>query len=221
MSEILLYNYFRSSTSYRVRIALNLKGVSYEYKPVHLLNNGGEQHSAEYKRLNPQEEVPTLVHNGKTLAQSFAIIEYLDEVFPQNPLFPQDAFAKGKIRQISENINAFAHPISNLKVLQYLEKEVRLSEEQKHQWLQHWLNKSFQVTETILKETAGTYTYGDNVTVADLFVVPYCFSAQRFHIDLTQYPTVARVNEACLKVPAFIKAHPFRQPDTPADLKIS
>jgi len=221
MPQIILYNYFRSSTSYRVRIALNLKNLSYEYKAVHLLNNGGEQHSSEFMRLNPQEEVPALVHDGKTLAQSFAIIEYLDEVFPQIALFPKDAFARGKVRQISENINAFAHPLSNLKVMQYLEKENGFTAEQKNKWLQHWLHKSLQATEALLLQTAGNFSYGDSVTAADLFIVPHCFAAQRYNVDLTNYPTVVRVNEACLKLPGFIQAHPFRQPDTPADLKIS
>lgn len=220
MSQIQLYNYFRSSTSYRVRIALHHKSLNFIYKPVHLLNNGGEHHSDEYRKLNPQEEVPTLVHDGKSIAQSFAIIEYLDEVFPQNRLLPDDKIQRAQIRQFCENINSFIHPLSNLKVLQYLEKNHGYDQKQKEGWVQHWSHMGLKATEEILKATASTFSFGKNITMADLFLVPQVFSARRFNVDLTDYPTICRIDEECGLLDAFKKAHPFRQIDTPADLKI-
>jgi maleylacetoacetate isomerase len=220
MSEYVLYNYFRSSTSYRVRIALNLKGISYDYRPVHLLNNGGEQHSAQYRNLNPMGGVPTLVHRGKVFSQSMAVIEYLDEIKESPKLFPGDAALRAKIRQFCENINADTHPLTNLKVLQDLEKNVGVSQQQKDRWTSRWITEGLRACERMLIETAGTYCFGGQITAADLFLVPQIFTAKRFNVDLSALPTIQRIDKSLSDHPAFVSAHPFRQPDTPADQKI-
>lgn len=219
MADIILYNYFRSSTSYRARIALHYKNIPFKYEAVHLLNNGGEQHSPEYLKINPQAEVPSLVHDGKVIAQSMAIIEYLDEVFPQNPLFPKSAVERAQVRQVCENINAFMHPVCNLKITQYLEKKHGYNEQARSEWIQHWSAIGFKAQEEILKKTSGNYCFGNTLTAADLFLIPQMFSARRFNVDLTPYPTLRKIEENCLKLEAFKKAHPLNQVDTPEDLK--
>ncbi|MEK6774073.1 MAG: maleylacetoacetate isomerase [Bdellovibrionota bacterium] len=220
MSELVLYNYFRSSTSYRVRIALHFKNLDFKYEPVHLINNGGEQHKTEYTNLNPMAEVPTLVHDGMTLAQSMAIIEYLDEVFPRPSLFPADSQKRARIRQFCENINSFMHPVCNLKILQYLETKHAYTQAQKEEWISIWSKKGFEACENILKKTHGQFCFGDEVSAADLFLIPQIFSAQRFKVDLSPYPLLLKINAHCLSLDFFKKAHPFCQPDTPAADKI-
>lgn len=216
MSKFILYNYFRSSTSYRARIALNLKNITYEYKSVHLLNKGGEQHLAEYKKLNPQSEVPTLVHNGKPISQSLSIIQYLDDIQPKPSLFPEDPYLKAKILQFCENINSFLHPLSNLKVLQKLEKDHQYTPEQKNAWVQHWFQLGFTALEEMLKEFSGRYCFGETVTAADILLIPCIFTAERFQVDLLSFPLCRKINSECEKLDAFRKAHPSRQPDTPS-----
>lgn len=218
-TELVLYTYFRSSTAYRTRIALNIKNLAYEQRAVHLLEGGGQQHRPEYLALNPTGEVPTLLHNGKILSQSFAIIEYLDEVFPEPYLMPRNPFDKAKVRQICENINCGIHPLTNLKVMQFLNKEMNCADNEK--WQHHWINKGLLGLEKILMSTAGHFAFGDAVTCADLFIVPQLFSAERFGVKLDSYPTLQRVNRRCLEVEPFIKAHPYRQPDTPAELRLN
>ena len=220
MSDITLYNYFRSSTSYRARIALHYKNIPFEYKPVHLVNKDGEQNSAEYLKLNPAGEVPTLVHAGKVIAQSFAIIEYLDEVYNSPALFPKDAYHRAKVRQFCENINSFIHPLGNLKVQQYLEKKHGYTTEDKNAWVAHWTAKGLTATEKILSEFSGKYCFGDEITAADLFLVPQVFSSERFGVDLKPYSKIRAVNENCLQIDAFKKAHPLRQIDTPEENRI-
>lgn len=220
MSDLVLYNYFRSSTSYRARIGLHLKNLSYVYKPIHLLNNGGEQHTLEYRKLSPAGEVPTLVHGSNVLGQSMAILEYLDEVFPQHPLFPKNPLEKAHMRQVCEGINC-SHSLQNLKVLQFLEKEFGFSQEQKDQWTAEWIGRILLSTEKLISETAGDFAFGNSVSAADAFIVPQMFSAQRFKVETKKYALLTRINDNCLKHPAFVKAHPFRQIDTPADLRLS
>lgn len=220
MAELVLYNYFRSSTSYRVRIALHYKNIEFKYEPVHLLNNGGEQNKADYKNLNPMSEVPTLVHEGMPLSQSMAIIEYLDEMFTSHRLFPQDAQKKARVRQFCENINSFTHPLTNLKVLQYLETKHGYTSSDKEIWSQHWLKKGFEAFEKNLKKTHGHYCFGDQITAADLFLIPQVFSAKRFKFSVEEYPLINQINNRALDHEAFIKAHPLRQIDTPAEEKI-
>lgn len=217
MSSIVLYNYFRSSTSYRVRLALHFKGLAFEYKPVNLLK--GEQHSADYRKINPLGGVPTLVHDNKIIPESFAIMEYLDEVFPSSPLFPKDAYLKARIRQVCEVVNSFMHPMGNLKTLQYLERFHNYSQEQKEAWVQHWTIQGLETLETTLKEFSGAYSFGNEITMADLFLVPQILTCHRFKVDLTKYPTLLRINQNCLDLEAFTKAHPFNQIDTPDEFK--
>ena len=220
MNSLNLYNYFRSSTSYRVRIALELKGVKFTYTPVHLLNNGGEQNSSDYRKLNPAGGVPTLEHDGKVIAQSFAIIDYLDKVFPQVPLFPPDNFSNAKVRQFCETINSDIHPLTNLKVMKLLEAQYGFSAAQKQEWITKWVADGLSALEALLAPCAGQYCFGNMVTAADAFLIPQLFSAQRFHVDFSHLKILTRVNENCLQLPAFAKAHPHRQPDTPDELRL-
>lgn len=221
MSNLILHNYFRSSTSYRVRIALELKGLKYDYQPVHLVANGGEQNLPAYRKLNPIGGVPTLVHNGKAISQSFAIIEYLDEIFPQPvPLFSDDAFENAKIRQLCETINADIHPLQNLKVTQYLETQLNADPAQKSKWLNKWISEGLKAFEESLAPYAGAYCFGDRVTAADLFLIPQMFSSLRFGVDVSGFKKLVQINENCLLLEAFKNAHPHRQSDTPTELKI-
>jgi maleylacetoacetate isomerase len=218
MSEFILHNYFRSSTSYRARIALNLKGLPYEYRAVHLLK--GEQRSPEYKKLNAMGGVPTLVHNGKIIPDSYAIIEYLEEIHPSPALLPKDPYLRARIRQACEIINSSTHPMSNLKVQTYLEKAHGFTAEQKEAWAQYWYGQGLEAMDKTLQEFAGTYCFGETLTMADVFLVPQMVTALRFKMDLDVYPTLKKVYDNCNKVEAFIKAHPHRQPDTPEELRI-
>ena len=221
MKNLILYNYFRSSTSYRARIALALKKLEYEYYPVHLINNGGEHHSESYRKLNPMGGLPTLVHDGKPISQTMAILQYLDEAFPQTyALFPKDFFQKAKVIQFCENINTDIHPVQNLKVLKYIGKNFGCNEEQKEQWVQHWISEGFHAVEKFAQESAGEFCFGSTVTAADIFLVPQMVTAERFHTDLTSFPTLNRIYKNCLELPEFKNAHPFRQVDTPENLRI-
>ncbi|MCE3011368.1 MAG: maleylacetoacetate isomerase [Proteobacteria bacterium] len=220
MSEFKLYSYFRSSTSYRTRIAFHLKEVPYEFVGIHLVNNGGEQHSAAYKRLNPASEVPTLIHGPHVIAQSMAIIEYLDEVMPFPKLFSGDAIQRAKIRQFCETINC-THPYHNLKTTQYLEEKLAVPKEQRDLWIQHWISSCLKTLESLLPSQATTFCFTEDPSAADCFLIPQLFSAQRFGVKLESYPRLAQIERACLELDAFKQAHPYRQPDTPSDLKLS
>lgn len=219
LDSITLYSYFRSSTSYRVRIALNLKGLSYTQKNIHLLEGGGQQHTSEYRSVNPAGEVPSLVHQGRVLSQSLPIMEYLDEIATQPQLFCGSAFDRAKIRQIAEHINSGIHPLANLKVQQYLTQSIKVSDEQKTQWIQHWLREGMNSLEALVKPTAGIFAYGDTVTAADVCIIPQIFSSQRFGVPVEDYPTLQRIQSQCLPLEAFKKAHPHLQPDTPKELQ--
>lgn len=217
MASIVLYNYFRSSTSYRVRLALHLKGIDFEYRPINLLK--AEQHSSAYRHINPLGGVPTLVHDDKVIPESFAIIEYLDEVFPKQPLLPSDPYIRARIRQVCEVMNSFMHPMGNLKTLQYLEKHNGYDQDQKEKWVQHWAEQGLETLELTLKDFAGLYCFGNTITMADLFLIPQILTCQRFKVDLSKYPTLLKINENCLSLEAFKKAHPFKQVDTPEEFK--
>lgn len=214
MSEFILYGYFRSSASHRVRIAMNVKNLNYDYKAVHLINNGGEQYSEEYKKLNPSEQVPTLIHNGRALGQSMAIVQYLDEVAPNPRLFPIDAFEKARVIQFCEIINSGIQPLHNLAVTNQLQK-LGMSESNKDEWVVHAIHKGLAAMERFLRDTAGTYSFGGKVTAADAFLVPQVFSAIRFKATPENYPTVMRVFENCSMLDSFRRAEPMKQPDAP------
>jgi len=209
-----LYGYWRSSAAYRVRIALNLKQLGFDNLPVHLVKNGGEQHSDSYKALNPAQLVPTLVDGELSLNQSLAIIDYLDEMYPEPALLPQDPAAKAKVRALALDIACDIHPLNNLRVLQYLTGPLALTEQQKLAWITHWLNIGFIGLERRLSETAGHYCFGDTVTLADICLVPQVYNAQRFALDMTPYPTINAIYEHCQQLAAFALAAPEQQPDS-------
>ena len=210
-----LYTYFRSSAAYRVRIALNLKGLAYDAAPVHLLRNGGEQLSDEYRALNPSALLPTLEDDGAILGQSLAIMEYLEETHPQTPLLPPDPQGRARVRALALTVAADTHPLGNLRVLKYLKGEMGLSEEVKLEWQQHWLRVGMATLEAQLAGDASTgrFCHGDLPTLADCCLVPQVFAAQRFHVDTAPYPTIMRIHDACAALPAFQQAHPSQQPD--------
>jgi maleylacetoacetate isomerase len=208
-----LHSYWRSSAAYRVRIALAHKGLNASQVPVHLLKDGGQQHAEPYKTLNPAQLVPTLQHDGLTLHQSLAIIEYLDAVFPQQPLLPKDPAQAALVRAQALDIACDIHPLNNLRVLQYLTGTLAVTEQQKTDWILHWLRQGFSALEQRLAVTAGTCCVGDTVTLADLCLVPQVYNALRFALDLTPYPHLLRVYRHCLTLPAFASAAPEQQPD--------
>ena len=210
-----LYTYFRSSAAYRVRIALNLKGLSYQAVPVHLLKGGGEQHQEDYRRINPSGLLPAFQDDWITLTQSMAIIEYLEEAHPTVPLLPKDAPGRARVRELAQIIGCDIHPINNLRVLSYLVKQLGLSEQAKTEWYRHWVIEGFQSLEAHLARDpgAGPFCHGDRPTIADCYLVPQVFNAQRFDIDVAAFPNIARINALCTDLPAFKAAHPSRQPD--------
>ncbi|HBZ05830.1 maleylacetoacetate isomerase [Massilia sp.] len=210
-----LYTYFRSSAAYRVRIALNLKGLNYEAVPVHLLKGGGEQRQEEYRKINPSGLVPAFQDERITLTQSMAIIEYLDERFPAVPLMPHDAPGRARVRELAQIIACDIHPLNNLRVLRHLVQELKLSEEAKTEWIQHWIREGLSGLEAHLARdpAAGPFCHGGSPTMADCFLVPQVFNAQRFGIDIKAYPNIARIDAHCAEVPTFAAAHPSKQPD--------
>ncbi len=210
-----LYDYFRSSAAYRVRIGLNLKGLDYESIQVHLVRDGGEQLQPAYRAVNPSGLVPALADGDAIITQSLAILEYLDEVHPIAPLMPRDALGRARVRALALAVACDIHPIDNLRVLRYLVKQAGLSEEAKNAWYAHWVTEGFAALETQLAESGATgrFCHGDSPTIADCVLVPQVFNASRFGIDLTPYPTIMRIDAACQAVPAFAAAHPSKQPD--------
>ncbi|MEV4781315.1 maleylacetoacetate isomerase [Burkholderia sp. LMU1-1-1.1] len=211
-----LYTYFRSSAAYRVRIALNLKGLDYEAQPVHLLRDGGQHLADAYRAVNPSTLLPTLVDDdGAVIGQSLAILEYLEETRPQTPLLPADPAGRARVRALALTVVADTHPLGNLRVLKYIKGEMGLSEEVKLEWHRHWLRSGLETLEALLAGDArtGVYSHGDTPTFADCCLVPQVFNAQRFEVDTAPYPTVMRINAACAALPAFQQAHPSQQPD--------
>lgn len=212
-----LYGYWRSSAAYRVRIALNLKGISAEQLSVHLVRDGGEQHKAAYTALNPLELVPTLTLDDEldmdALSQSLAIIEYLDEIHPQPPLLPASALERAHVRAMALTVACEIHPLNNLRVLQYLTQTLGVDEAAKNTWYHHWVASGFAALETLLIRHSGRYCFGDTVTLADLCLVPQVYNAQRFNVDLTPYPNIMRVWAECNQLEAFADAAPERQAD--------
>jgi maleylacetoacetate isomerase len=215
MNEFVLYSYFRSSASYRVRIALNLKNVSYDYKAVHLLNAGGEQHTDEYKKFNPSREVPTLVHDGKAIGQSVAIIDYLDRVKPQPRLFPEDPYQRALVMQACEIVNSGIQPLHNLRVLDLLQKRFGTDQASRDAWCAHWIEYGLKSLETFLAPRAGSHCFGDQITAADCFLIPNLANADRFKVSIDPYPTLSRLKGVAAKIEAFVRAAPDAQPDAP------
>lgn len=209
-----LHDYFRSSAAYRVRIALNLKGLAYEHVPVNLVR--GEEAATSYRALNPQGLVPALVlDDGGVLTQSLAICEYLDETHPEPPLLPRDPAGRARVRALAQVVACDIHPINNLRVLKYLVAELGASEAQKLDWYRHWVSEGFAALEALLAghPATGRYCHGDRPTLADVCLMPQVFNARRFDCPLDAFPTVARIADACEALDAFAAAAPGRQPD--------
>jgi maleylacetoacetate isomerase len=218
-----LYSYFRSSASYRVRIALNLKGLPYQVVPVHLIRHGGEQLLPAYRKLNPDGLVPTLIDDTpdnppaqqQALTQSLAIIEYLEEVYPAPAILPKDALDRAYVRGIALAIACDIHPLNNLRVLRYLKRNLGVSEDDRNAWYRHWCEQGLAAVEQLLVRAArcGTYCYGDMPGLADCCLIPQIDNAQRSNCDLSGMPTLLRIRDACMKLDAFIDAAPERQLD--------
>jgi maleylacetoacetate isomerase len=207
-----LYTYFRSSAAYRVRIALNLKGLPCEMVPIHLTKDGGRQLTPEFRAINPQMRVPTLaLSGGEVLTQSLAIIEYLDEINPEPPLLPADALDRAKVRAIAQLIACDIHPLNNLVALRYLKRQLKREQPEIDAWYHHWVLEGFKALETMLSPTP--YACGAQVTLADLCLVPQVYNARRLKVRLDAFPNIVAVDAACLKLPAFDKARPENQPD--------
>ena len=208
-----LYTYFRSSAAFRVRIALNVKGLAYEPQFVHLPK--GEHRDAKYARLNPQALLPTLDDGGALLNQSLAIIEYLEETRPAPPLLPKDPLGRARVRSLALLVACEIHPLNNLRTLQHLRKQLGQDEEQIMSWYRHWIADGLGRLEAELAGSKGTgrYCHGDSPTMADCCLVPQVFNAKRYDSELAPYPTVMRVFDACMKLDAFERAQPSKQPD--------
>lgn len=212
---IRLYTYFRSSAAYRVRIALNLKGIDYQAVPVHLVKGGGQHKSLDYLALNPQGLVPALETDGQVLTQSLAIMEYLDETHPETALLPADALGRARVRAIAQAIACDIHPINNLRVLQYLGGTLGLDQAAKDTWYRHWVETGLRAVEAMLDRDprTGAFCHGDQPGLADCCLVPQVFNARRFNCDLTALPTIVRIADRCEKIDAFNRAAPAQQPD--------
>ncbi|SAL14996.1 maleylacetoacetate isomerase [Caballeronia sordidicola] len=210
-----LYSYFRSSAAFRVRIALNLKGLDYDYAPVHLLRDGGEQLKPEYRELNPDGIVPTLVDGADVLTQSIAIIEYLEEAHPEPALLPGTALDRAFIRSVALQVACEIHPIDNLRVLKYLKHTLKVGEQAKDAWYRHWLETGFSSLEKRLANDprVGALCFGNTPTLADLCLVPQVFNARRFNIDMSRYSTIERIADHAGQIDAFARAAPGQQPD--------
>ena len=208
-----LYTYFRSSAAYRLRIALALKGIDYESEFVHLRD--GAQHSGDYDALNPQHFVPTLVDGEHVLTQSLAQIEYLDETNPAPPFLPKAPADRARVRALALAVACEIHPLNNLRVLKHLGSALGLSEEARNAWYRHWIDEGFRPLERMLAESSATgrFCHGDRPGLADICLVPQVYNAERYNCPIDAYPTIRRINEACLDLPEFQAAAPERQPD--------
>jgi maleylacetoacetate isomerase len=208
-----LYSFFRSSAAFRVRIALNLKSIAYETVAIHLRRN--DQSKPDYRAVNPQGLVPTLEDDGRKLIQSLAIIEYLDEVRPEPPLLPKDPADRARVRALAEIVACDIHPINNLRVLRHLTHELGHDEAAIAKWYNHWIAAGFEALEPLLAgdTRTGNFCHGGSPSLADIALVPQVVNAERYRLDLSPYPTLSRIFENCMRLEAFIAAHPKNQPD--------
>lgn len=217
-NKIKLYSYYRSSCSYRVRIALYLKNIPFEYIPVHLIKKGGEQNSEQYKKLNPEGQVPCFIHKDHILTQSMAIIQYLDDIYPSPSLFPKDK--KSQIISLCEIINSGIQPLQNLKVLNYLKTNWSGKKEDIIQWIRFWIQNGLSSVEKKIKENKyRPFAIGNSLTAAELFIIPQIYNAKRFNVNLKIFPRLLEIEELCQHLPFFEKAHPDQQPDHPLNLR--
>lgn len=205
-----LYDYYRSTACYRVRIALNYKNIPYETIPIHLINNNGEQHHPDYLAINPQALVPSLETNGKILTQSLAILDYLEETHPKPALLPEEPLDRARVKSLALSIACDIHPLNNLRVLQTLRNEFQATEEQVKKWYHHWLKSGFNALESQLQVLSRSMDvcYGNAITIADLCLIPQVYNAQRFEFSLDDYPLIQSIYRHCVKLDAFKKAAP-------------
>lgn len=208
-----MYGFFRSGTSHRTRIVLNLKQIRYELLPISLMKN--EHKNADFKAINPQGFVPVLVMNDQQLIQSPAIIEWLEEAYPEHALLPSDPIARAKVRALAALVGCDIHPINNKRILEYLRNTLKLDDEQIQQWCQHWIDEGFTALETLLAADSerGDFCYGNQPTLADAYLIPQVDSSKRFKVDMSKYPNIQRIYDACMALPAFQAAAPMNQPD--------
>lgn len=214
MNRVVLHNYFRSSTSYRVRIALAMKGIDYDYVAHHL--RLGQQRAPEYLAVNPQGLVPALVwKDGTVLTQSLAIMEFLDEMVPEPPLLPPDPRGRARVRALAQMIACEVHPVNNLRILNALRSRYGADDAEVADWFRHWVNETFEPLEKTLHDSreTGAYCHGETPGMADICLVAQVANNARFKVDMSPYPTISRINEACLYLPAFADAAPAKQPD--------
>jgi maleylacetoacetate isomerase len=211
--DLVLYHYWRSSAAYRVRIALNLKGLPYKVVPVHLVKDGGQQHQPSFLAINPQGLVPVLLRDGQAITQSMAICEYLDECYKHKPLLPKDPLQRARIRALTLSIACDIHPLNNLRVVKYLQKRFDGDFDQMA-WMQHWMSSGFQALEWQLDPAFGA---GDNLSTRpglfECFLIPQVYNAERFELDMLPYPQIMKIVEHCRSLPEFVKAKPENQPD--------
>ena len=212
---VLLYGYWRSSSAYRVRIALNLKGIAYRQQPVHLVRDGGEQHQPGYRAVNPLGLVPALVHEDRVIVQSVAICEYLEEAFGEPALLPADPAGRARVRGLVQTVCSEIQPLNNLGVMNYLEQSMDQPPESIRRWYAHWIERGFAALETWLQESGDSYCHGDRPTLADCFLVPQVYNAERFDCDLGPYPNIRRIAANCRSLEAFEAAAPENQQDAP------
>ena len=215
--KLRLYGYWRSSAAYRVRIALNLKQLPYEQVPVHLVRDGGEQHRPEFRALNPQGTVPVLQDGERSIRQSLAIIEYLDELHPDPPLLPSTARDRARVRAIAQAVACDIHPLNNLRVMQYLERELGVAADARSDWMRHWMAQGLEAIEAMLvgHPSTGDFCEGEMPSLADCCLVPQLYNARRFALDLSRYPSLLRIEANCQALDAFRAALPEAQPDAP------
>ena len=207
---MILYDYWRSSSAWRVRIALHFKGIPFERRVVNLIKDGGEQHAADFHAMNPSRQVPVLVtDDGRAIAQSMAIIAYLEERHPAPPLLPADAWLRARARQLAEMVNSGTQPLQNLTVLDH----VQAGGMDRNEWARHFMARGLAALEAAAHETAGTFLVGDAVSLADAYLIPQLYNARRFNVDLAPLPTLVRIESACAALPAFAAAHPDAQSD--------
>lgn len=212
-NSVILHSYFRSSASYRVRIALALKDISFEYKAIHLLKDGGQQRQQSYTQLNPMKHVPTLEHDGLCLSESMAIIKYLDHLKETPRLFPKEAKKEAQVIQACEYINSGIQPLQNLKVLQHLET-LGVDKDGQKEWIKHWVTPGLKALDLLLEKTAGTHCFGDDWSAADCFLIPQIFSSLRFGVEYKDFNTIAKIYSNLENHPMIQKAHPSNQPDS-------
>ena len=211
-----LYSYWRSSAAWRVRIGLALKGLACTIEPVHLLHDGGQQHAPDYAALNPQQLVPLLLHGQRAVYQSLAILEYLEEAWPASvPLLPATARERARVRGLAQLVACDIHPLNNLRVLQFFDQEWHVPQSERDDWILHWMRTGLSALETTLAGAAqtGRFCHGDAPGLADCCLVPQLYNARRFRLDLDAFPTLRRIEAACLALPAFDAARPENQPD--------